>query len=370
MAEPSSSYTTSGVDTGAASGALARLAASVNKTLILRDGKIGRPIRGLGYYANVLDLGGGLGLAVSTDGVGTKLLVAEMMDRYDTIGVDCVAMNVNDLICVGAEPIAMLDYVAVGKADPGVFEEVGKGLLLACQKCRISIPGGETAMVREMLRGSGRTEGFDLVGTAVGVLPLERAIWGQDVVPGDVIIGVASTGLHSNGYSLARRVLLSGGATVKTFEPAFRRTIGEEMLEPTALYVSLAVELFEKGVPVHALCHITGDGYMNLARVEAKVGFVLDDFPEWPAVFQVIAEKGGIKPAEMYTVFNMGIGLCVMAPESAAATILDAAKRHGFAARRLGRVTPETGVVRIPQWGLVGTGAKGSGGSLREDRKS
>lgn len=369
MGEPSSSYTGAGVDTGAASSALARLAASVNKTLILRDGRPGRPIRGLGYYANVLDLGGGLGLAVSTDGVGTKLLVAEMMDRYDTVGIDCVAMNVNDLVCVGAEPIAMLDYVAVGKADPGVFEEVGKGLLVAAEKCRISIPGGETAMVREMLRGSGRTEGFDLVGTAVGLVALDRAIFGQAVVPGDIVIGVASTGLHSNGYSLARKALLSGGATVRTFEPAFRRTIGEEMLEPTALYVSLAVELFDRRVPIHALCHITGDGYKNLARVEARVGFVLDDFPEWPAVFQVIAEKGGIAPAEMYTVFNMGIGLCVVVPEEAAEAVLDAAKRHGFPARRLGHVTPEAGVVRIPQWNLVGTGAKGTGGSLREEKR-
>jgi phosphoribosylformylglycinamidine cyclo-ligase len=367
MSEPGSTYSTAGVDTSAANSALARLAASVNKTLILRDGRPGRPIRGLGYYANVLDLGGGLGLAVSTDGVGTKLLVAEMMDRYDTIGIDCVAMNVNDLICVGAEPIAMLDYVAVGKADPGVFDEVGRGLLLACEKCRISIPGGETAMVREMLRGSGRSEGFDLVGTAVGLVGIDRAMFGQEVTPGDVVVGVASTGLHSNGYSLARRVLLSGGATVRTFEPAFKRTIGEEMLEPTALYVSLAVELFERRLPVHALCHITGDGYKNLARVEAKVGFVLDDVPEWPAVFQVIAEKGRIPPAEMYTVFNMGIGLCVVLPEAHAAAVIDTAKRHGFAARRLGHVTPDAGIVRIPRWNLVGSGAKGTGGALRAD---
>jgi phosphoribosylformylglycinamidine cyclo-ligase len=368
MTDSAQRYTAAGVDTGAATTALGRLAASVNKTLILRDGRPGRPIRGLGYYANVLDLGGGLGLAVSTDGVGTKLLVAEMMDRYDTVGIDCVAMNVNDLICVGAEPIAMLDYVAVGKADPRVFEEVGKGLLLAAQKCRISIPGGETAMVGEMLKGSGRSEGFDLVGTAVGLVPIDRAMFGQDVTPGDVIIGVASAGLHSNGYSLARKVLLSGGATVETFEPAFKRTVGEEMLEPTALYVALAVELFDRKTPVHALCHITGDGYMNLARVEAKVGFVLDDFPEWPAVFSVIAEKGAIGAAEMYTVFNMGIGLCVMLPEAHAATVLEAAKRHGFEARRLGYVTGEAGVVRIPQWNLVGTGAKGTGGKLLEDR--
>jgi phosphoribosylformylglycinamidine cyclo-ligase len=189
-------------------------------------------------------------------------------------------------------------------------------------------------------------------------------MFGQDVTPGDAVVGIASSGLHSNGYSLARRILLSGGATVRTFEPAFKRSIGDEMLEPTALYVALAVELFEQNVPVHALCHITGDGYKNLARVEAPVGFVLDNFPEWPAVFAVIAEKGRIAPAEMYTVFNMGIGLCVVLPEAQVGTVIEAAKRHGFPARKLGHVTAEAGVVRIPQWNLVGSGAKGSGGSF------
>ncbi len=357
MTDRNEAYTQSGVDVNAAGVALARLAKHVNPTLKLRDGRVGRPIRGLGYYANVLDLGNNLGLAVSTDGVGTKLLIAEMMNKYDTVGIDCVAMNVNDVICVGAEPIAMLDYVAVGKCDPDVFEQVGRGLAVACERSRITIPGGETAMVRDMLKGHGATEGFDLVGTAVGVVPLDRALFGQDIRGGDVVIGVSSSGLHSNGYSLARRVLLSEGRTPTTFESSFKRTIGEEMLEPTALYVTLAVELFERKLPVHAVCHITGDGYMNLARVEAKVGFVLDNFPEWPAVFQFIADRGRISPAEMYTVFNMGIGLCVILPEAHADDVIATSKRHGFAARRLGYVdAARPGEVRIPQWKLVGRG--------------
>ncbi len=357
MTDRNQAYTQSGVDTTAAGLSLARLARHVNPTLRLRDGRVGRPIRGLGYYANVLDLGNNLGLAVSTDGVGTKLLIAEMMNKYDTVGIDCVAMNVNDIICVGAEPIAMLDYVAVGKCDPDVFDQVGRGLAIACEKTRITIPGGETAMVRDMLQGHGATEGFDLVGTAVGTVPLDRAMFGQDLRAGDIVVGVASAGLHSNGYSLARRVLLGEGRTVHTFEPAFKRTIGEEVLEPTALYVSLAVELFERKLPVHAVCHITGDGYMNLARVEAEVGFVLDRFPEWPAVFQVIAERGKITPAEMFTVFNMGIGLCVMIPEAHADDVIATARRHGFAACRLGYVVGDRpGEVRIPQWKLVGRG--------------
>jgi phosphoribosylformylglycinamidine cyclo-ligase len=355
MTEKASTYAATGVDVDAVGGALGKLGAHVNRALTLRDGKpFGRPIRGLGYYANVLEFGPNVGLAVSTDGVGTKLIVAEAMDKYDTVGIDCVAMNVNDVICVGAEPVAMLDYVAVGKPVGRVFDELGRGLYEACRRCDITIPGGETAVVREMLRGEGVTEGFDLVGTAVGHVALDRALFGQDVVPGDVVVGLNSTGLHSNGYTLARKALLSGGATYATFDPSLKRTIGEELLEPTALYVAFAVDLFKRNVPLHALCHITGDGYMNLTRVEAKVGYVLDAFPEWPAVFRLIAEKGKVDAAEMYTVFNMGIGLCAVLPENHADDVIATAKRHGFSARKLGHVTNEAGVVRIPQHGLVG----------------
>ena len=359
MSDTERGYTAAGVDTGAASNALGRLAASVNKTLGLRGGRPGRPIRGLGYYANVLDLGGGLGLAVSTDGVGTKLLVAEMMDRYDTVGIDCVAMNVNDLICVGAEPIAMLDYVAVGKADPGVFEEVGKGLLLACEKCRISIPGGETAMVREMLRGIGAERGLRSRRDGGRARPARS----RDVRPGrrprrrDRRRGVS--GLHSNGFSLARRCCSRAARPSRPSSPRSSARSARRCSSRRPCTSRLPSSSSSAGVPVHALSHITGDGYMNLARVEAKVGFVLDAFPEWPAVFSVIAEKGGLRPAEMYTVFNMGIGLCVMVPESHAATVIDAAKRHGFAARRLGDVTSEIGDRADPAVEPRGAGAKG-----------
>jgi phosphoribosylformylglycinamidine cyclo-ligase len=364
MTESGTTYAATGVDVDAAGGALARLGRHVEQAMRFRDGrKFGRPVRGLGYYANVLEFGPNTGLAVSTDGVGTKLMVAEAMDKYDTVGIDCVAMNVNDIICVGAEPVAMLDYVAVGKPVARVFDEVGKGLLEACRRCNITIPGGETAMIREMLHGNGVTEGFDLVGTAVGHVPLDRVLWGQDVVPGDIVVGLASTGVHSNGYTLARKALLAGGATYKTFEPAFKRTVGEELLEPTALYVAFAVELFDRGVPLHAVCHITGDGYMNLVRVEAKVGFTLDNFPDAPAVFRVIADKGRVGAAEMFTVFNMGVGLCVILPEKHADDVIATAKRHGFAARKLGHVTADAGVVRIPQHNLVGRDKQ-----LREDR--
>lgn len=349
-------YAASGVDTHAAASGLGGLATHIKATLGFRDGMVGRPVRGLGYYANVLDVGHGLGIAVSTDGVGTKLMVAEALGRYDTVGIDCVAMNVNDLICVGAEPVALLDCIAVGRIDHEVFDAVGRGLLEACRRCRITIPGGEIAQIGEMLRGEGATRGLDLVGTAIGVVPLDKVLFGQDVTPGDVVVGVASTGLHSNGYTLARRVLAPRPEDYHRHEPALGRTVGEELLEPTALYVGLAVDLFRSGPPLHAVCHITGDGYMNLTRVEAKVGFDLDGFPEPPPVFRLLEERGRLPKAEMFEVFNMGIGLCVVVPPAGATQVIDAARRHGFSACLLGRVTAEAGVVRIPQHGLVGRG--------------
>ena len=349
-----SRYEESGVDVTAAGSALGRLAHHVRQTLTLRDGMpTGKPVRGLGYYANVLNLGGGLGLAVSADGVGTKLLVAEILGKYDTVGIDCIAMNVNDLVCVGADPIAMLDYVAVGKADPEVFDQLGRGLLEGCRQTRITIPGGELAQVGELLKGHGATEGFDVVGSAVGTVPLNRVLWGQDVKPGDAVVGVQSHGLHSNGFTLARRVLAPTKKDYFRHEEEFGRTVGEELLEPTALYVELCRELLGAELDLHAICHITGDGYMNLTRVEADVGFHLDGFPEPPPVFQVIEKRGGISKAEMYTVFNMGIGLCVVLPEDQAQAVLDAATSHNFTSCLLGKVTSNAGMVKLPQFNLL-----------------
>jgi phosphoribosylformylglycinamidine cyclo-ligase len=348
-------YRTSGVDTAGAQTALGRLAASIRQTLGFRDGRgTGRPVRGLGYYANVLDLGGNLGLAVTCDGVGTKLLVAEALNRYDTIGIDCIAMNVNDLICVGAEPIAMLDYLGVGKLDLEVFDQVGRGLLEGCRRAGITIPGGEIAQIREMVRGEGPTLGLDIVGTAVGVVPLDRVLFGDRVRPGDIVVGLASTGLHSNGYTLARRVLAPRREDYHRFEAALGRTVGEEMLEPTALYVAFANALFASETEIHAVCHITGDGYMNLVRVEAPVGFRLDAFPPPPPVFQLIEERGRIPKHEMYEVFNMGVGLCLIGPSGSVARYRELAREHGFESWVIGCVTGEAGVVRIPQHGIVG----------------
>lgn len=349
-------YGQAGVDTSEAGRALSRLAGSVRQTFGLRDGKgAGRPLRGLGYYANVLELGGNQGLAVSCDGVGTKLIVAEKTGRYDTVGIDLIAMNVNDLICVGAEPIAMLDYIAVGKADEEIFDQLGKGLLEGCRQCDITIPGGELAQVGEMLKGDGATKGFDIVGTAIGTVPLDRVLWGEKVTPGDVVVGLGAAGLHSNGYTLARKVLCPDG-NYDRHDADLGCTVADELLKPTALYVAFARRLLAQESDIHAICHITGDGFMNLTRVEAPIGFELDALPTPNTVFQVIQERGKVSVAEMYTVFNMGVGLCVILPEARAEAVISLAKDCGFPAQRIGHVTDEDRVVRMPKQGLIGRG--------------
>src|SRR5947199_3649082 len=170
-----------------------------------------RPTLEIGYFANVVPVAPNLGVAISTDGVGTKLLVAQAAGRFDTVGIDCVAMNVNDILCVGARPVAVVDYVALEEAAPALLDALGRGLARGCELAGVACPGGELAQVREMLRGARPGSAVDLVGTAIGTVALDRVIAGQDVRGGDVLIGLESAGLHSNGYTLARRALLERG---------------------------------------------------------------------------------------------------------------------------------------------------------------
>ena len=296
-------------------------------------------------YAAVLDLGANLGLAIATDGVGTKLLVAEALGRYDTVGIDCVAMNANDILCVGAEPLAMVDYVAVKSTDHDQLLELARGLVEGARRAHVSIPGGETAQVAEMLAGG--AEAFDLVGTCVGTVPLDAMITGERAALGDALIGYASTGIHSNGLTLARRVFGQAGWPLDHHVPEFGRTLGEELLEPTAIYVDLALAL-RATLDVRAFAHITGDGFLNLARVPANVGFGITALPPEPAVFAIIRELGGIPDAERYRVFNMGVGFCAVVPEGEAERALAIGAEHGIECWRLGSVTAEhPGEVRI-----------------------
>ena len=304
-------------------------------TFSQRDGKTGAPLMGFGYYANVLDLGNNRGLAISTDGVGTKIIVAELMRKYDTIGIDCIAMNVNDIVCVGAEPIAMTDYIAIEHPDQRLLSEVAVGLKRGAELSHITIPGGELAQVREMVKG------IDLVGTCVGLVDVDKIIRGDRVEPGDAIIGFASSGIHSNGLTLAREVLL-GERTQRLFEhvPELGRTLGEELLEPTTIYVDLALKLLAT-VDVRTLAHMTSDGFLNLRRIDALVGFRIEKLPAAPAIFQMIQREGELPDTDMYLVYNMGIGFCAIVPQSDAQKAIDAAASLGIGAWQLGVCTDD-----------------------------
>jgi len=354
-----STYSGAGVDTSAAARETSALARVLARTASFREGT-GESVLDHGYYASALRITDDLALAVCTDGVGSKLMVAERMDKLDTVGIDCIAMNVNDLVCVGAEPLALVDYVAVESLRPGLLEEIAKGLVEGARQARITIPGGETAQLPEMIRGSRPGHGVDLVGTAVGLVSMSRLNCGRDVEAGDVVLGLESSGLHSNGYTLARKALLeTAGFDLDTHRPELGRTVGEEMLEPTRIYVREALDLFAEGIAVKALLHITGDGLLNLARTAAPVGWEIDRLPDPPAVFELIRDAGRVDSAEMFTVFNMGIGMCVVVREADVERTCKIVRRHGATPHVIGRAVaaPER-TVRLPQHGLAGHGTR------------
>ena len=344
-----SAYARAGVDTSRADSAISALVD------VLRTIDIGRPSRvvlGSGHYATVIDLNG-IGLALSTDGVGSKVIVAEQTGRYDTVGIDCVAMNVNDLVCVGAEPIALLDYIAVEDADPEVLRQIGVGLKEGAEQAGVEIPGGELAQLPELIRGHPSPRGFDLAATSVGVVGLDAIVTGDALQPGDAVIGLASNGLHSNGFTLARRAL------PELDEQLGDRTVGDELLRPTAIYVRAALELLRSPeIDVHGLAHITGDGFLNLPRLSESVGWSIDSPLAVPPVCKLIAERASVPATEMWETFNMGCGFCcVVTPEHAHAALhLLSAHHH---AQIIGSVTGEAGLVELPFAGLAGRRGEG-----------
>jgi phosphoribosylformylglycinamidine cyclo-ligase len=320
-----------------------------------------------GYFSTIMHLPPGPPLAVTTDGVGTKILLAREANRWEPVGVDCVANNVNDLICVGAVPIALLDYVATDRIDEGVLDEVARGLFLGAELAGIAIPGGEIAQIGDMLADSaGGGPMLDLVGTAIGALPpaagtqqaWRPAVDGGAVRPGDVVIGLPSSGLHSNGYSLARHALLKkGGMSLTDAVPGTGRRLADALLQPTRVYVSAAEALWSAGITPRGMAHISGGGLLNIARLAADVSYELDAMVPTPEIFSLIADKGEIPQATMYATFNMGIGFCVVVSKSEQQAALDALKRSGEDAVRIGWVTSRPGKsVSIPAAGLIGKG--------------
>ncbi len=344
----SDAYAAAGVDSGRADEAVDALVG------VLRAIEPGRPSRSVlpgGHYASVLRVAANLGIAISTDGVGSKLVVAEQADRLETVGIDCVAMNVNDVVCVGAEPIALLDYLAVEQADPEATARIALGLRAGAQAAGIEIPGGELAVLPELIRGHPSPHGFDLCGTAIGTVALDALVTGAAARPGDALVGLPSSGLHSNGYTLARRALLvDGGLALDDRPPELGgATVADVLLEPTSIYVRAVLELLGSGIAVHGLAHITGGGLRNLLRLGAdRLGFAVEAPLPAPGVFGLVARLGAVAPAEMWDVFNMGCGFVAVVPEAHAAdaAALLAARHPGTA--RIGTVTAEAGSARAP----------------------
>ena len=344
-------YARAGVDTGDAAGALSGL---IDVLGTIDPGRPSRSAVAPGHYASVLEVAPNLGVAMCTDGVGTKVIVAEGAQRFDTIGIDCVAMNVNDLVCVGAEPIALVDYLAVERADPEVLQQVAIGLKAGAEQAGVEVPGGELAQVPELIRGHPSPFGFDLCAAAIGTVALDALVTGSACAPGDAVVGLPSSGLHSNGYTLARRALLENGGLGLDDRPADLggATVADALLEPTTIYVRAVLDLLRGDVPVHGLAHITGDGALNLLRLSDAVGFELDAPLPTPGVFALIAARGGIDPAEMWRVFNMGCGFCCIVPAARGAAAVASLDRFHPGAAVIGHVTNAPGEVELPSLGL------------------
>jgi phosphoribosylformylglycinamidine cyclo-ligase len=345
---PDDAYATAGVDVPRADRAVSALVS------VLRTIDPGRPRRALdlgAHYAAVLEVAPGLGVAVGTDGVGSKLIVAERTGRYDTVGIDCIAMNVNDVVCVGAEPLAVLDYLAVEQADPEVLAAIGEGLKRGAELAGVEIPGGEVAVLPELIRGHPSPGGFDLTAACFGTVALDRVVTGAARAPGDAVIGLPSSGIHSNGYTLARRALepLGLDARPELLEGA---TVADALLEPTVIYVRAVLELLRSEVPVHGLAHITGGGLRNLLRLHGEPGWELSDPLPVPPVFDLVAREGAVPPDQLHEVFNMGCGFVAVVPAEHERRAVELLGAHHPGTRRIGTISAEPGVT-VPPLGLA-----------------
>lgn len=284
-------------------------------------------------------------LISGTDGVGTKLKLAFMADKHDTIGVDCVAMCVNDIVAQGAEPLYFLDYIALGKAVPEKVEAIVKGIADGCVQSGAALIGGETAE----MPGLYEVDEYDLAGFAVGACEKSNVVTGENVVEGDVLVGIASSGIHSNGYSLVRKIVLEDqGYEIDGKIAGYEElgTVGDALLEPTKIYAKPVLEM-HKELNVHSMGHITGGGFFeNLPRMLPE-GLVAEvELGSWEVlpVFKMLKEKGELTDKDLYSVFNMGVGFVVALPEAEADQAIAIAAAHGEKAFKIGRVIAGEGV--------------------------
>ena len=314
-----STYSEAGVDIDASEKATEALIAQIKGVNRKGDGEAIKLDNG---FAGLVKLGDGA-LAMCTDGVGSKLLLAEEMDSIHTVGIDCVAMNTNDLICVGAEPLSFVDYVALDKPDEELMAKIGKGLAEGCKQSNCTLSGGETAILPELVHG------FDIAGTSVGYVKQDEIIDGTRISDGDTLIGLKSSGPHSNGYTLIRK-LFDGD-----------KELGKKLVEPTRIYVKEVMSLI-KQVNVHGIAHITGGGLDNISRINDNFQYVIDNPLPVPSVFDWLQEKGNIEDKEMYRTFNMGMGMVIIVNKDDAEKSVSILGEH---AQVIGSVRSGKGVI-------------------------
>lgn len=334
-------YKQAGVDIEAGYEAVSRMKKHVAKTV--------RPevMGGLGSFGGMFDLSKvnvkEPVLVSGTDGVGTKLMLAFMMDKHDTIGIDAVAMCVNDIVVQGAEPLYFLDYIACGKAQPEKIEQIVKGIADGCEQAGCALIGGETAEMPGMYS----EDEYDLAGFSVGVAEKSKLVTGSSIKAGDVLIGLSSSGIHSNGYSLVRKVLLEdGGLDLTKTYGEIGRPLGEELLQPTKIYVKSLLKAMEK-YEIKGLSHITGGGFIeNIPRMLPEGLGAEVDYGSWPIppIFDLLQETGSLNREEMFNIFNMGIGMVVAIDEAVLHDVIGLLEEQGEKAYIIGRIKDGNGV--------------------------
>lgn len=322
------SYASAGVDVRRAESFVERLKQSAR-----RPGH-DKLWRAAGGYAAVYPITGESAIAVTTDGVGTKLLVACQLGRHDTVGIDLVAMCANDLICVGATPTVFLDYYAIGKLDDTRADSIMQSIVAGCDQAGMILAGGETAEMPDLYD----KEHYDLAGFAIGNLTRQRLLTGESIKPGQEVVAVASSGIHSNGLSLARKVLADNPKAY------------EQLLTPTLIYVKPVVELFaQQEIAITGIAHITGGGWRNVLRLNKQVGFHFEKALPVPAIFDQIGRAVALQ--EMYSTFNMGMGLCVVV-DRGADKVIETFDAAGFSALKVGVVTDKARQLTIDGLGV------------------
>ncbi len=335
------SYENAGVNLEAGYEVVRRIKQHVASTA--RPGSMG----GIGSFGGMFDLSS-LGvkepvLVSGTDGVGTKLKIAFAMDKHDTVGIDAVAMCVNDVLAQGAEPLIFLDYVAVGHNEPAKIEAIVAGVAEGCRQAGCALVGGETAEMPGMYEGGE----YDIAGFTTGVVEKSRLIDGSKVSVGDVLVGIASTGVHSNGFSLVRKIVADRGLSFTDSIPEFGgRALGEVLLTPTKIYVKQVLDVI-RTCDVHGICHITGGGFdENIPRVlhEGQGLEIREGSWEILPVFRMLEKWGGVPHREMFNIFNMGIGMVVVLDASEARKAISILESHGEKASVIGTVTDKPGV--------------------------